>query len=321
MRETAPSIEHDITNAHEGLRPICMVLNLSGSDSKQAALLATIEGALKEHGRTYKMFTRAQGQSMQQLTNAALREAKDTGGIMVAAGGDGTVNAVASVCHAHDVPMGIVPLGTFNYCARELGIPTDPTKAIAVLSEGELKPVAAGMAGDRLFLNNASFGLYTTLIRKREEASSRFGRMRFVAAVSAMISIWVHRQSFTVRLTFDGREQHFHTSLVFIGNNTLQLSNLGLKAAEFTSRDKLAVVIMKPTSRYQTLRILLRSLTRTLKDEDRLEEYAAHHLTVESRRKRITLVTDGELIYVKTPIEFNAIPSAVHIMAPREEVI
>src|SRR5688500_11736642 len=74
----------------------------------------------------------------------AVRAAKTAGALVVAAGGDGTVNAVATLCCRHGVPLGIIPLGTFNYFARELGIPTDLAGAADVLIHGRLQGVAVG---------------------------------------------------------------------------------------------------------------------------------------------------------------------------------
>lgn len=299
--------------------PIHIILNPSSGRDNGNTLRETIERSLEEEGRRCHIVELGPDETLQEAGERIARHAREQGALLVAAGGDGTVNAVASLCCEHALPMGVIPLGTFNYFAREMGIPTVPAEAAKLLAHGRLKPVAAGMAGDRLFLNNASFGLYSTIIRKREQASSRFGRMRIVAVLSAIASLWQANRLFAIRFEVDGHEDVRRTSLVFVGNNTMQLENLGLDVARCTKADKLAVVLLKRTSRYETLRLLFRSLTRTLSDEARLEEFCADHFSVDAKRKRIDLVIDGEIVRCTTPLRFRIIPAALQVMVPQED--
>src|SRR5256885_3573742 len=81
--------------------------------------------------------------------------------------------------------MGVVPLGTFNYFAREQALSLDPAQAVQdilqALQAGQMRPVNVGLVNERLFLVNASLGLYPRLLDERERASTRFGRTRLVA--------------------------------------------------------------------------------------------------------------------------------------------
>lgn len=249
----------------------------------------------------------------------AVRKAGGSGRIVVAAGGDGTINAVANACHALDVTMGIIPLGTFNYFARENGIALDVEGAIDVLKNGQEKIAAAGKVNDRLFLVNASFGLYTTIIRNREKVKKRFGRYRAVALISALSCLLRGRATFGVDIESHGKVLHRDTSMVFVGNNKTQLDSLGLATAETEGPDTVSMVLLKPVSRWQTARLLLRGLLRNMRSEERLEEFSASHITVQTQRTYIDAVVDGEIIRLKAPLDFAAVPNGVRLICPADK--
>ena len=107
------------------------------------------------------------------------------GTAVVAVGGDGSLNTVAQAAHAAGCPMGVIPYGTFNYFARTHGIPTDPAAAVRLLLDAHPSPVQVAALNNRLFLVNASLGLYPELLQERETFKARFGRSRWVAFVAA----------------------------------------------------------------------------------------------------------------------------------------
>ena len=108
---------------------------------------------------------------------------------VVAVGGDGTLNTVAQAAHAAGCAMGVVPQGTFNYFARTHGIPADPADAIRLLLHAAPLPVQVAGINDRVFLVNASLGLYPDLLEDREAYKARFGRSRSVAFVAACATL------------------------------------------------------------------------------------------------------------------------------------
>ena len=104
----------------------------------------------------------------------AVEQAMAQGGAVVAAGGDGTINAVAQEAHDAGCPMGVLPQGTFNYFSRTHGIPTETTEAIRALMSSRVEPVQVGLVNENVFLVNASLGLYPALLEDREQFKQRF---------------------------------------------------------------------------------------------------------------------------------------------------
>ena len=298
---------------------ITVICNCGTTTKDKVALAETIRQAFADKKQEVDIVTPSAGDNFMQLCKERVEKARQIGGIIVAAGGDGTVNSIAGLCCQHQVTLGIIPLGTFNYFAREHGIPTEIAGATEIIAAGQSKKVAVGMVQDRVFLNNASFGLYTKLIRQREEASSRFGRMRIVAVFAAVNSLFSRHSLYTVTISVDGKQHQHKTVMVFAGNNTLQLKNLGMKSADVTKRDQLAIIVMKKVTRFEIARMLLSGMAANLRDNPRLEELSADCFEVTTRKKSIHLVIDGEIITCMTPLKFHIEKDALNLLAPPPE--
>jgi diacylglycerol kinase family enzyme len=295
--------------------PLFIAINeTSGSDV--ANLPENIRKTLQKAGHTVTIFNIPKDIPLKESCRELVKNAAAKNGIAVAAGGDGTVNGIASLCHEYGATIGIIPLGTFNYFARALDIPLELDKALELFRTGSARKVSAGFVHEHLFLNNASFGLYSKIIRKREEATKRFGRKRLVALVSALHSLFEKQKIFTIRLNMDGRTEAHRTAMIFVGNNSLQLENFGLKAEEYARHNKLAVVILKPLSRPETARLVWHGIVKSLDSESKLKQFSADSFEVESSRSRINIVIDGELIQCDTPLAFRVERDALNIIVP-----
>ena len=161
---------------------------------------------------------------MDALLQQALSESPT---MLVAAGGDGTINAVAAAAIEHDLPLGILPIGTLNHFARDLDIPLEIEDAIDVLATGHERCVDVGTVNDRLFLNNASLGMYATIVVDRERQQRRLGRGKWSALLRATVVALRDPRPFEVTIQADGRELRRTTPFVFIGNNDYEVQGPG----------------------------------------------------------------------------------------------
>ena len=191
MNSSSPSFEPPRPARPHG--PIHLVVpRRPGADL--GLLRAQLEGvsALQAHHLVWHVPDRRG--DIVQLASDAADAARADGGLVVAAGGDGTINAVATAVLRVGLPMGVIPMGTFNYFSREHGLPLDAEAAVQnllqALHAGEMRPVQVGYVNRQMFLVNASVGLYPKLLAEREKASRRFGRSRLVAVASAVWSMF-----------------------------------------------------------------------------------------------------------------------------------
>jgi integrase len=159
------------------------------------------------HEKLFRIFaengTRARillASSGAEIPDLARRAVKEESQIIVAGGGDGTVNAVASELMGSSITLGVLPLGTLNHFAKDLHIPQDLEGAVRNLITGRAIPVDVGEVNGRFFLNNSSLGIYPRIVRHCEEQRNKKGRNRWVAFVQASLSVVRHYSLLRVRL-------------------------------------------------------------------------------------------------------------------------
>jgi diacylglycerol kinase family enzyme len=319
MPDTSLSLKSDVRSRPEAVSgPITVIFNAGAGANDNVAARRVLEEALGGAGRGYQIVEPSSPETLDRLCERIAPRVAGEGGMLVAAGGDGTVSTVAAVACAHRLPLGVLPLGTFNYFARDNGVPTDVEVAARTLIGGRIATVGAGEVNGHLFINNASIGLYTHLIRQRELAKARFGRHRLVAALSAAGALLRGQRSFSIHLGDGSASGQVQTSMLFVACNTLQLEALGLGIAGCSRAGTLGVVLLKPTRFAERLRLLARVVLKSLDEDPALASFCADGMEVRSRRRSVNIVVDGELRRLRTPLAFRSLPDALKLVVPRE---
>lgn len=251
----------------------------------------------------------------QQARLAAEGAVKD-GGLMIVAGGDGTVRGAAQAACGKPVRFAVVPCGTFNFFARAHRIPEDPIEAFKGALLGTPRKVRLGQVNDHVFLINASLGLYARAIREREKRTSKFGRRRFVVILSTVISMLSNRFLLTLRILIEGQEKIYRTATLFVGNNALQLRDLALRVSRCMREDSLALILLKPITKFEALRIVLRGIFRTLDQEEKLETFCVDRLDIDTPFRHVEVALDGELFRMRSPLRIQSLPEALQLVIP-----
>ena len=246
----------------------------------------------------------------------AVAAAKKDGGTVIAAGGDGTIRSVAQKAHSQDVRFAVVSCGTFNFFARNHRIPEDPAEALALAITGSTRPVRLGEMNGEVFLINASLGLYAKAIRERERHTKRFGRLRIVAILSTIVSMLSKHRLLTVDLLTGKETRTLLTPMIFIGNNALQLRDLKMEVARCMKLDLLAVVLMRPLTKLEVLRVIFRGFFRTIEEEDRIDSFCVDHIVIHTRKPRQTVALDGEMFEMSSPLKIQALPQTLNMVLP-----
>ena len=242
-------------------------------------------------------------------------------GTVVAAGGDGTINAVVRGILGSGVPLGVLPMGTFNYFARNHGIPTEIGAASRVLVNGVRRPVHVGTVNDRIFLVNASLGFYPRLLEQRELAKRQFGRSRLVALASAAVFLLRQHRHLRLRIHCDGLTEDVETGTLFVGNNRLQLEQIGLAEAASVDRGMLAALFTRPITSMGLLGLALRGSLGLIGEDENVTSFACREMTVSlsTRRRRpgrIKVATDGETARLQLPLRFGVAHSRLPLLCP-----
>ncbi len=208
------------------------------------------------------------------------------------AGGDGSLAAVAEVAIERNLPFVVVPFGTRNHFARDLGLDRDdPVAALAAFDGGHEKGVDVGRVNGRLFLNNVSLGIYAVLVHRREHHRRRGEALARVKALGILL-----RRPGTLGVTIDGRP--VEARVVLIGNNHYKLQLFSIGVRERLDQGLLHLYVARgllPTS---------------------WEERTGGHFTVDARTGRMRAAVDGEPEELETPLRFEIEPAALRVLLP-----
>jgi diacylglycerol kinase family enzyme len=254
-----------------------------------------------------------------ELTAAAREAAAGGADAVVMAGGDGTMGAGASALAGGQCPMGMLPLGTLNHFARDLGIPQELDGAVAVVATGIVKRVDVGDANGRVFLNNASIGLYPHAVAVREKQQVEEGTGKWLAMCRAAITTL--RRFPVVRVTLDlpGGAAHLTTPLVFIGNNKYEMSLLSLGKRESLDGGQIWVYVATSRTRAGFASLALRAVAGRLDQARDFVGMAVNEVTVADRRRAIRIAFDGEVCQVDSPLRVRSRPAALPVIVPAQE--
>ncbi|MDP9296352.1 MAG: phosphatidic acid phosphatase [Actinomycetota bacterium] len=186
-----------------------LVLNPSAGSEEADAI---VERADRELGDVHAIRLGDDGVDLEREIHRALEERR----VILAAGGDGTVNAVVQHLVGTEATLGVIPAGTLNHFARDLGVERIDD-AFAALSEGHTVDVDAGRAGERYFVNNTTLGIYPEVVRERERYEDRFGK--WMALVRAALRVLRRAKPLEGTVTADGTPRALFAWILFVGNN------------------------------------------------------------------------------------------------------
>jgi diacylglycerol kinase family enzyme len=246
---------------------------------------------------------------------AAARSAVDRGAdVVVAAGGDGTVNSVASVLVGSNVPLGVIPRGTLNHFARDAGIPVDLQRAVDTVAHGRVTRVDVGEVNGRVFLNNSSIGIYPSIVVERE-ALRHQGYWKWTAFAVATVRILRHYRGVVVRITAGESTHTARTPFLFVGNNQYRVEGRHLGARDRLDSGRLFAYLAPRVHARDLPKLLGRALIG--REHDTLESFAAVMLRVDTpERRRLRVATDGEVVVMSTPLNYRVRPSALGVIVP-----
>jgi len=247
---------------------------------------------------------------------AALEALKSKPPVLVAAGGDGTISAVADAVRGTGTALGILPLGTLNHFAKDLGIPLDPAEAARVIAAGKRMAVDVGEVNGRCFINNASLGLYPGMVKERDRQQRRLRRSKRHAMVWATLAVLQRPPILDLTLDLDGEVHDYRAPYVFIGNNAYRMEGFDIGTRERVDEGCLSVYTTCAGTTGELVMLALRALFGRLRQAEDFFESHASSLRVVSRKPRLLVATDGEVTPMATPLEFRIVPRALQVLVP-----
>ena len=293
---------------------IPIVLNArSGPDGGREDRRASIEAAFAAHGLQARFEVLHEGQDIGQAVDALLAQGARA---IVAAGGDGTINAVASRLLGRDATLGVLPLGTLNHFARDIGIPSDLDGAARVIAQGHRVTTDVGEVNGRYFLNNSSLGLYPRIVSEREHAQRHLGLGKWPAMARATWHALRHPSSFNAVVRIDGDDIERRTPFIFVGNNCYVLEGFGLGRRTCLDDGVLSLNVLRPKSTLGFLWLGLRSLLGIGSHAGDFDHFEAEAFDVRAQRGDDEVAVDGEVACMSSPMRYRIRKRVLQVFAP-----
>ncbi len=289
---------------------VCL-LNAGAGSNRAARERRTLETLFREHGKNVRVVL-ARGSTIANEARAAVERKTP---LIIAAGGDGTVSAVACMVQGTGSVMGVLPLGTLNHFAKDLKIPLDLPAAVATLFAGTETRVDVGEVNRQIFINNSSLGLYPGVVQLRDALQKR-GYRKWPSFARAMLYAFRHVSPLSLRMAADdGAEQVAATPFLFIGNNAYELSAPHAGERPALNEGKLWAYYAPRAGRWTLIFLALRALLGNRRPAE-LKVVGANEFWIRSRHSRIRVANDGEVVNLTPPLHYRSIPGALRVMVP-----
>ncbi|HEV8292986.1 MAG TPA: diacylglycerol kinase family protein [Tepidisphaeraceae bacterium] len=254
-----------------------------------------------------------QGHEIIPATKKALTENPHA---IVGGGGDGTISSIAGSLAHSNIPLGVLPLGTLNHFAKDLGIPTSIEAAVKIIAAGHVQTIDLARVNDRTFINNSSIGLYPQVVRDRDEQRLRLGRGKVLATFIAVLNALRRFPVLTVRIGIGERSVLRQTPFVFVGNNRYIMSLMSVRGRQCLDEGILSLYVTNRTGRFGMLRLALRALFGRLEQAKDFESIYLPDLWIETGKRRLHVSLDGEVENISPPLHYQSVPQALKVFVP-----
>lgn len=294
------------------MKPIVLVNSSAGTATQFSAaeLCARIGRAFDEAGRACEVH---------RIDPRGLAAALDSAAVsrrpVVIAGGDGSVSAAVQRFAGTGIPLGVLPFGTYNLLAHDLGMSTDLDEAVRQLAAAEERRIDLGKVGRRLFHTLCGLGYFSRVARQRAEIRKTIPNRILGAALAAVRSLTTGG-NLDVEIEADGRRETFRTPAVLVTNNLVDPASWRRVRLD---RGVFEINIVRGDIALPLLRGGIAALMGSWRESTEVVTCQASRFTLRFRRPRVFLNLDGELIRPRTPLDFEIQPGALTVLAARAE--
>lgn len=302
-----------LSDSPVALQEIPVILNGLAGCANALAAREQLKDAFRDAGIEARVWMPHAGEDIRNLARRALREHPP---ILAAAGGDGTLSAIADVVRATPSALGILPLGTFNHFARDLGVPLELAEAVKVIAIGRRAAIDLGEVNGRCFLNNCSLGLYPDVVRSRTRQQQRLRRSKRAAMLWATLAMLGRTPLLELKLELEACLEECRAPFIFVSNNPYLIEGFDIGVRERLDSARLGVYFARRSSGAGLIGLALRALFGRLRYAKDFSALRVKSLTVHGRRARLRVALDGELGVLGGPLRFRVLPRALEVIRP-----
>ena len=235
--------------------------------------------------------------------------------LVIVGGGDGSISAAASALVDSKTALGVLPLGTLNHFARDLGIPADLDEAAKLIAAGHERRVDVAEMNGRIFINNSAIGLYPLMVRDRDVQQKRLGRSKRLAMLVASVRTLARFNHQRLTLTVNDEKARVDTPLLFVGNNDYRLDIGAAGQRESLDDGQLSVFVMRKNTRRGLIAASIRALFNRAREDDMVSLENVQRLRVDSHRGQLSVSLDGEVVRETPPLDYRIRKAALRVIA------
>jgi len=236
--------------------------------------------------------------------------------VFLVAGGDGTVRTAAQVLVHTEIPLAILPLGTFNHFAKELNFPTDIEELFKIIKNNKTKQVDVGEVNQIIFINHSSIGLYTYVLKVKQKHKKWLGTSRLLKILFTAINIFKVIPIYTLKIKMEGQILILNTCLMFIGNNYYFTNLLDLGSRQTLTAGFLSVYILNCKNRWNLIQVMFKVLFRTLDKTKYIKQFTTDDIIIEAKSKSVNVVVDGEIMKLENPLHYTIHNKKLTVITP-----
>lgn len=284
-------------NQTDGLTPAAL---------QEALAAAGIEATLRP----------ATGKAIEATLKQAVAEKPEA---LLVGGGDGTVSAAAALLAGTSLPLGVLPLGTLNHFAKDLGYPVDWREAVKALGTATVQRVDVAEVNGRVFINNCSVGSYADAVRRRDALRRQKGSGKWYAMLVASLAVFRELRRMRLHIETSGTTLDLRTPFLLVSNNRYTGHVLNASLRPQLDQGKLWLYTTRASRRGALLRMAWQSLIRRIDSADALEVHSTEEASVSIARGPMPAAADGEVLNLTPPLVFRIRPKALCVLAPVQD--
>jgi diacylglycerol kinase family enzyme len=263
---------------------------------------------------TVQLVSGAQLHDAAELALTSVRDGKCDA--IVVGGGDGSIRTVASVLAGTGIPLGIIPLGTLNHFAKDLGLPSGIDELVKIIMAGHTRDVDVGEVNGEIFINNSSIGIYPALVFERERRQRKAGLPKWTAMALAAWRVLRNMPLRRLAICADDWVEPVRSPCVFVGNNVYYLSGPALGKRERLDGGQLYLCFTKAQDPLSLFWLACRSILGRIDQDHALRVHSVPAVEIRSRASRLLVALDGEVRKIRSPLRYNSRPGALRVIVP-----
>ena len=257
------------------------------------------------------------GEGLHDAAERALADARrGEADAIVVGGGDGSVRSVAGVLAGTDVPLGVVPLGTLNHFAKDLGLPLPVEDAAANVAAGRTRLVDLAEVNGETFINNSSIGIYPYMVIDRERRRARHKLTKWMAMVPAFFRMLRHFPRRRLRISAEGFARPYRTPCLFVGNNEYGTELFTFGRRHRFDAGKLWFYVVKPRRPWEFFLMVCRLCFGHLEQAHDLDTFELAEAEIGAKTSRLPVALDGEVRIMHTPLHYRSRSGALRVIVP-----